>query len=561
MDTLNGNLLRQMLFAGYDNVCDKEKKLNKMNVFPVPDGDTGTNIKITLKNALDGLENKNSGAGDFFNELSERMVLGARGNSGTILSGFYSGIAASVRGKAVLSVNDLSEALVSGYDSAYSAIEDPVEGTILTILKDASSYVESHSDEISDIEAFFDMYLGVLNDSYNRTDELLFVLKKAGVKDSGAYGYIQIVSGEIDCLKTYLHGKKENSERIDNGNGMSLPKSFSENGLYSDNFKRDSGNGGPGEKEKKSALDYSRFDENSHFEWGYCVEFLLRLMNAKQDVSLFDKNAYLAELKKSGSSVVCIQSGSIVKVHVHTFEPDKVIALSLRYGEFLSFKLENMCLQHNEMSDELYEMSDTVLPAAEEEEKEEKETRGNEEDLGIIVLSPDRGFSDLLSSFPGTHVVSSSGGEIASDAKECVALCKKIKTGKIAVLVSDSELYERLKKETLPDNAALIRCNGITDVYFALAMDAETDADKRIESFSEIIKKSSSFCVKNSLPAVGDVLKREAKRLEEGAVATVFVPKESSESYERFLSESFPGFEVYCNPILTNGDKVFIGII
>ena len=227
------------------------------------------------------------------------MLLGARGNSGVILSRIFAGIARGLEGAEEADLRTLHAAMESGVKESYSAVAVPVEGTILTVYRDAVRYAGSRITGGSTLETYFTDLHYELCRSLERTPDLLDVLKEAGVVDSGGAGFVDVLS--------------------------------------------DSGS------EKRKNVDLNAFTEDSVLEFGYCTEFLLRLQRAKVDLDAFDVNALIEWLNSVGDSVVCFREGTVVKVHVHTRKPGDVFNYMQQFGEFLTMKIENMTLQHNEV--------------------------------------------------------------------------------------------------------------------------------------------------------------------------------------------------------------------
>ena len=241
------------------------------------------------------------------------MLLGARGNSGVILSRIFAGIAQGLEGVGDADISTFASAMQNGVTESYNAVQKPVEGTILTVFKDAVRRANSETDEKSSFESYFDVLMDELRASLERTPELLSVLREAGVVDSGGAGLVYVAEG----MREALLGRTAESRG--------------------------------GAPRQAQAVDVSAFTEDSPFDYGYCTEFLLRLRTEKVGcVPEFDEKPLVDWLIANGDSVVAFRDGSIIKAHVHTMTPEKVLAECHKYGEFLTLKIENMMLQHNE---------------------------------------------------------------------------------------------------------------------------------------------------------------------------------------------------------------------
>ena len=312
--SINGLQFLELMKGGAANLQANAKIVNDLNVFPIPDGDTGANMMQTV---LGGIASACACAADAISAVSsamaDGMVLSARGNSGVILSQFFSGIAKGFQGIDVADVATIGFAFRSGVRRAYEAVMKPTEGTMLTVMREAADYACSRIHDGSTVEDFFADCLQEMNASLQRTPEYLEVLREAGVIDSGGAGLVYIVDG----MNQVLNG--ENRLQM-----LSI--------------------GAP----TAAVPDTSGFDENSVMEYGYCTEFLLQLQCCKGAVEAFSLEAFKQQLSDMGDSIVAFQVGTIVKVHIHTMHPGDVLSFSQHYGEFLTLKIENMMLQHNE---------------------------------------------------------------------------------------------------------------------------------------------------------------------------------------------------------------------
>ncbi|MBO4420179.1 MAG: DAK2 domain-containing protein [Oscillospiraceae bacterium] len=311
---LDAGQFASMVRSGAANLGANRQIVNDLNVFPIPDGDTGDNMYMTMDSGAAELRGPGGSLGDTAAQAAKGMLLGARGNSGVILSRIFAGIAHGLSGVEKADLPTFSRAFSQGVEEAYRAVSVPVEGTILTVYKEAVAFASGRLNEGSSFESFFSDFLAELHSSLERTPELLAVLKEAGVVDSGGAGFIYIAEG----MKNALTG----------GESSAPSPSAAQHSAQ-----------GP---------DISLFTEDSELSFGYCTEFLLRLQRSKVDLEAFDLNEILEWLNQAGDSVVCFRDGSIVKVHIHTKTPGEILNRMQRYGEFLTLKIENMTLQHQE---------------------------------------------------------------------------------------------------------------------------------------------------------------------------------------------------------------------
>ncbi len=311
---IDGDLYYNLVRSGSISLYTNRKTVNDLNVFPIPDGDTGDNMYMTIHSGVDSASGtKGKPISEVSSALSYGMLVGARGNSGVILSRIFSGISKGLSGIESASLYDFSKALKSGISESYSAVPNPVEGTILTVYRESVEYASSLISEETSLDVFFNNMKMGLEKSLERTPELLDVLREAGVVDSGGAGLYYILDGMISFLRGDTAGEVEHEE-----------------------------------DKSHQSVDFSKFSKDSILEFGYCTEFLLRLQTSKTDVDSFDVNELIEWLNINGESVVAFCDGDIVKVHVHTFKPGDILNHCQKYGEYLTVKIENMTLQHNE---------------------------------------------------------------------------------------------------------------------------------------------------------------------------------------------------------------------
>lgn len=312
---INGKQFYELNFNGALVLKEHFEEVDKLNVFPVPDGDTGTNMLRTIQGGLNELINSNEeNLGEIGKILTNGMLMSARGNSGVILSQIYRGICESFEGKIEVDALSLLKAYENGVKRAYEAVVPPVEGTIITVFREAVEATSKSINKDSTINDFFEIHFKAAQKALENTPNLLPVLKKANVVDSGGAGYFYIVQGILQYL---------NGEKLD----------------------------GTLKEIKTDKCDFLGFTSNDILKFGYCTEFILRLQCSKVDVDNFNQRTIIDELEGpdiAGNSIVCLKDGDMIKVHVHTEEPGIVLHKMRKYGEFLTVKVENMALQHNE---------------------------------------------------------------------------------------------------------------------------------------------------------------------------------------------------------------------
>ncbi len=313
--TVDGTLFAKMLSGGLSLLSAHERELNSLNVFPVSDGDTGSNMIKTVRGGTAEIERHDSDGKicTISSLFANGALLGARGNSGVILSQIFAGISKGLAGIDKANACDLAKAYAKGIETSYSAVTHPVEGTILTVFRESVEYAIDRIDSQSSIKDFYSLHIKKAEQSLAETPNLLQVLKDSDVVDSGAAGYLYFAKGMQDILEGREHTAVSGGES------------------------------------HETAVDIEKFTRNSVLEFGYCTEFLLRLTTSKVDPDSFDINRVVKDLEGlDGESIVAYKQDDMIKVHVHTFFPGRILAKMQDYGEFLTVKVENMMLSHDE---------------------------------------------------------------------------------------------------------------------------------------------------------------------------------------------------------------------
>ena len=382
METINGIMLKQMLESGMNHLSNRASEIDALNVFPVPDGDTGTNMSLTFSAGVkDALKVESGSVSEIMKVLSKGLLMGARGNSGVITSQIFRGIYQGVEGLDSINGTQLAKALVNGSRVAYRAVMRPVEGTILTVVREAADYTYAFAMEAEDIscEQVLEKMLVEAKESLQRTPELLPVLAEVGVVDSGGAGLCTILEGFLAALKGKPYGREEASAA---------------------------------KVEKAGAAMEGE-------EYGFCTEFIIRL--SKHGALNFDENSMREELATIGNSIVCVRDDDIVKVHVHTLEPAKAVRMGRRHGTFLKLKAENMQEQHDN------------LIAQEEAPVQERKP------YAIITVAAGEGLKNMFLDLRADHVIS--GGQTMNPSTEdFVEAIGKLNAEHIFILPNNSNI-------------------------------------------------------------------------------------------------------------------------
>lgn len=319
MKTINGIMLKQMIISGANNLFNCYPEVDALNVFPVPDGDTGTNMNLTISSGAKEVANRNdSSIYEVARAFSKGLLMGARGNSGVILSQIFRGFAQGLEGKESVNAVELADAFILGKEVAYKAVMRPVEGTILTVIRESATALYDNVQDSYSIEKAFDVLLKEARESLERTPELLPVLKEVGVVDSGGTGLLKILEGFERALLGHVIEK--NMADVTDIKKSSQMMAGSE--LESDEF-------------------------------GYCTEFLIRLPENPTEVNkkTFVEKRFASVLGSHGNSLVVVKDEEIVKVHVHTLSPGTILNYAQQFGEFIKLKIENMTEQHTTLQE------------------------------------------------------------------------------------------------------------------------------------------------------------------------------------------------------------------
>ena len=423
---IDGVLFDRMLKNGLANLRAAEQELNILNVFPVADGDTGTNMCLTLENGLRSAR-RGKELGPYLRSVSEGMLYGARGNSGVILSQLFAGLSQELSRASSIGVGDLKNGFYRAYKTAYASVIRPVEGTILTVAREGIEHIRLQIRRDTTVEQFFTMYVAEMRKSLSFTPELLPELKEAGVVDSGAMGYIAIIDGMLRCL----YGELLNDAPPEDAPAPSVRE-----------------------------VDFSLFNEDSKFLEGYCLEFILQRLNDRAYDSSFRLPGFIKELETMGSSLVVVENGKRVKCHIHTRAPAQVITIAQRYGEFLSFKLENMQIQTNEHS--------TLVT----------EKRGHVP-LCVISVVNGEGMRSIFAGI-GCGELLEGGASMNTSAKEFVDAFQRADADAVVVLPNDKNILlaaRQAVKLSRRDDITVLPSGSMAEGYFALAMDVPDSKD------------------------------------------------------------------------------------
>ncbi|HDF6844353.1 TPA: fatty acid kinase catalytic subunit FakA [Staphylococcus aureus] len=364
---INGKLFADMIIQGAQNLSNNADLVDSLNVYPVPDGDTGTNMNLTMTSGREEVENNLSkNIGELGKTFSKGLLMGARGNSGVILSQLFRGFCKNIESESEINSKLLAESFQAGVETAYKAVMKPVEGTILTVAKDAAQAAIEKANNTEDCIELMEYTIVKANESLENTPNLLAVLKEVGVVDSGGKGLLCVYEGFLKALK----GEKVEAKvaKIDK-----------------DEFVHDE-------------HDFHGVINTEDIIYGYCTEMMVRFGKNKK---AFDEQEFRQDMSQFGDSLLVINDEEIVKVHVHTEYPGKVFNYGQQYGELIKLKVENMREQHREV---IRKEQHTAKPKMETVE------------TAIITISMGEGISEIFKSMGATHIIS--GGQTMNPSTE-----------------------------------------------------------------------------------------------------------------------------------------------
>ena len=447
-EIIDGLTFKNMVLCGHANLTAHKQMLNDMNVFPVPDGDTGTNMAMTMTNAINELHKKNPETlSDVAGTVASGMLRGARGNSGVILSLLFRGLSKKLKGLETCDAKTFAAAMQEGVDAAYKAVMKPKEGTILTVARMASAAAKEYAVNGADIELTLSHALEEGSIALDDTVNLNPVLKKAGVVDAGGMGYMIIFRAMLESLQgTFVMPEiVEVAEE---------PVAVSEK------------------------ADFNSFDA-ADIEFGYCTEFIVERQTEK------DPDLLRAFLNTMGDSVVCVDDEEIIKVHVHTNQPGVVLTEALTYGQFVSVKIENMRLQHSELSEGV---------APEEAAAEEDVIAEAEKELGVVTVCAGAGLEALFYELGADRVVT--GGQTMNPSTEDIlAAVNKTPANTVFVFPNNKNILMAAQQagRLTEKNVIVIPTASVPQGITALInFDPEGNAEELEAMFNEVIQNVHS---------------------------------------------------------------------
>ena len=431
---IDGKELYNLLKNGYLNLNNNMSTIDELNVFPVPDGDTGKNMTATIEGGVMGTNGEEEAVQVMMKQFAQNTLLSARGNSGVILSQYIRGIAEGTKGKDTLTTDEFLFALESGVRRAYKSVIKPVEGTMLTVMRESTEKALRYSGKLGTLENCLEMVIKEMKKTLDRTPDMLPILKEAGVVDSGGAGLLCIFEGML----------------------MYLRKEY----IPEDNFSI--------KANSRINMDY---DPENLLTYGYCTEFILQLQKLKTDMDSFSLDDMIAHLETLGDSIVAVMDDTLVKVHVHSFEPEKVIGYARTFGELITIKIENMAVSH----------SDDHIHTAPEAEPVK---------YAVVAVANGNGISRYFKENGVTAIVD--GGQTNNpSAEQFIDTFKKINAEYIIVLPNDSNIVMtamQAAKIYKDAQVHVIKTKSIAEGYSAVSM-----MDLTLDTVEDVISEMTCY--------------------------------------------------------------------
>ena len=457
--TINTELLQKMFLAGAANLEAKKEFINELNVFPVPDGDTGTNMTLTILSAakeVKALENPDMVA--IAKAISSGSLRGARGNSGVILSQLLRGFTKEIREHKEIDTITLAKACERATATAYKAVMKPKEGTILTVAKGASQKAAELAETTEDLDTFISEVINYAQEVLEKTPEMLPVLKEAGVVDSGGQGLLEVMRGAYDAFQ----GKEIDYSAIEASAGTKMVK--------------------PSEQAE------------TEIKFGYCTEFIIML---EKEFTAKDETEFKAYLESIGDSIVCVADDDIVKIHVHTNDPGLAIQIALTYGQLSRMKIDNMREEHQERL-----IKDAEKLAAQQAEAKKAEPR---KEVGFIAVSIGEGMNEIFRELGADYIIE--GGQTMNPSTEdMLNAIDQVNAEHIFILPNNKNIILAANQaQTLTEDKDIIVVpsktvpQGITAIInYMPDADAQTNLEAMIEGIGNVKTGQVTYAVRDT---------------------------------------------------------------
>ena len=539
--TINVDILAKMFLAGAQNIEAKKDYINELNVFPVPDGDTGTNMSMTIMSAAKEVTALNKPAmKDLAKAISSGSLRGARGNSGVILSQLLRGFTKAIKEEKEIDVLALAAACQRARDTAYKAVMKPKEGTILTVASGIATKAAEMAEETDDLEVFIPAVIEHAQDVLNQTPEMLPVLKEAGVVDSGGQGLLEVIKGAYDAFL----GKEIDYSVIEPSTGVTVNKANAE--------------------------------DTADIKFGYCTEFIIL---TEKEFTEDDEHEFKKFLSSIGDSIVCVADDDVVKIHVHTNDPGLAIQKALTYGQLSKMKIDNMREEHQEKlirdAEKLAEQQ-----ANEEAAHEEKKPAEPRKAMGFIAVSIGAGMNEIFKELGADYIIE--GGQTMNPSTEdMLNAIDRVNADTVFILPNNKNIVLAANQaKSLVEEKEIIVIptktvpQGITAIInFMPDADAKTNEEAMLEEIKNVKTGQVTYAVRDThiddkeihegdimgigdsgILAVGKDLEETTKELianlvdEDSELISIYygeeVSEEDAEKFTEEITELYPDVDV-----------------
>ena len=539
--TINVDVLAKMFLAGAQNIEAKKDYINELNVFPVPDGDTGTNMSMTIMSAAKEVTALNKPAmKDLAKAISSGSLRGARGNSGVILSQLLRGFTKAIKEEKEIDVLALAAACQRARDTAYKAVMKPKEGTILTVASGIATKAAEMTEETDDLEVFIPAVIEHAQDVLNQTPEMLPVLKEAGVVDSGGQGLLEVIKGAYDAFL----GKEIDYSVIEPSTGVTVNKVNAE--------------------------------DTADIKFGYCTEFIIL---TEKEFTEDDEREFKKFLSSIGDSIVCVADDDVVKIHVHTNDPGLAIQKALTYGQLSKMKIDNMREEHQEKlirdAEKLAEQQ-----ANEEAAHEEKKPAEPRKAMGFIAVSIGAGMNEIFKELGADYIIE--GGQTMNPSTEdMLNAIDRVNADTVFILPNNKNIVLAANQaKSLVEEKEIIVIptktvpQGITAIInFMPDADAKTNEEAMLEEIKNVKTGQVTYAVRDThiddkeihegdimgigdsgILAVGKDLEETTKELianlvdEDSELISIYygeeVSEEDAEKFTEEITELYPDVDV-----------------
>ena len=539
--TINVDILAKMFLAGAQNIEVKKDYINELNVFPVPDGDTGTNMSMTIMSAAKEVTALNKPAmKDLAKAISSGSLRGARGNSGVILSQLLRGFTKAIKEEKEIDVLALAAACQRARDTAYKAVMKPKEGTILTVASGIATKAAEMAEETDDLEVFIPAVIEHAQDVLNQTPEMLPVLKEAGVVDSGGQGLLEVIKGAYDAFL----GKEIDYSVIEPSTGVTVNKVNAE--------------------------------DTADIKFGYCTEFIIL---TEKEFTEDDEREFKKFLSSIGDSIVCVADDDVVKIHVHTNDPGLAIQKALTYGQLSKMKIDNMREEHQEKlirdAEKLAEQQ-----ANEEAAHEEKKPAEPRKAMGFIAVSIGAGMNEIFKELGADYIIE--GGQTMNPSTEdMLNAIDRVNADTVFILPNNKNIVLAANQaKSLVEEKEIIVIptktvpQGITAIInFMPDADAKTNEEAMLEEIKNVKTGQVTYAVRDThiddkeihegdimgigdsgILAVGKDLEETTKELianlvdEDSELISIYygeeVSEEDAEKFTEEITELYPDVDV-----------------